>query len=744
MGVCESEGNKKNNFTKIEYNNESIKVDIFVVNHDKKTYLLECPKTISYRNLTKLLKKKEILKLEFYYLIVKGIKFNIYEKNQIFNFKNGDKVIIFKTGSKENVVLHQNPKNPINPSEKVNNDNNISLTGILRLILIKDISFYIKNVNIITNTKLKDIVIELKKGIQIEENAKKGIISNLKDTDDNNILSYSTYINNIIKDKDINYLLSLIQKEEGKNIIFNIKNKLSKFENININFENIVLKAIKDSYFDYSLINISIYENEKLNDYLKAKRKCPNVVTKFLFHGTEIDSIADILTNEFFYAKKAFFGMGIYFTDMLDYVSFYCGGKDINGRRQYYGKVLPINTTFSCVGTEVFYCQNYLKNIFDFSLYVPEFKDFPSYETIKKKYHKQMVPLHYIHFARVETQKGHALNIDKYINNKIEGKFIGTEYVITEKEQILPLYGLTFKRNEYLIIWKDPNFVYENNLREQKLFIYGLAKMNAYFVASTERALELIKKKRFNKIILLSNIGKDSSGIKFVEISRKILGFDIVVLFFSNNLNNLSLIQQFPNALFTNNDSFFRDYILNYNYKGILSLKQKIERYYNIKLNFNKYFFTFPSFINEKNYEEIIFEEPNLYFKKVIIKNSENYCILCIDKDGSISFKKLDYLDINLYEWYVTINGNEITLFSNGYYLGADTQGKIARVNQYMERYFFETSNHYEYSFYYKNKFNILSVNGTNAILSDINNKNINKNNQIFKLIEVLENIYDY
>ena len=47
--------------------------------------------------------------------------------------------------------------------------------------------------------------------------------------------------------------------------------------------------------------------------------------------------------------------------------------------------------------------------------------------------------------------------------------------------------------------------------------------------------MELIKKKRFNKIILLSNIGKDLSGIKFVEISRKILGFDIILLFFSNN-----------------------------------------------------------------------------------------------------------------------------------------------------------------------------------------------------------------
>ena len=160
--------------------------------------------------------------------------------------------------------------------------------------------------------------------------------------------------------------------------------------------------------------------------------------------------------------------------------------------------------------------------------------------------------------------------------------------------------------------------VYENNLKEQKLFEYGLERMNVYFETSTERALKLIKKKRFNKIILLSNIGKDLIRIKFVEISRKILGFDITVLFYSNNLDHLPFIQQFPNALFTNKDSFFRDYILNYNYQGILLLKQKIERYYNIKLNFNNNFFSFPYFINEKKFEEIIFDVPNLILKKLL------------------------------------------------------------------------------------------------------------------------------
>ena len=95
-------------------------------------------------------------------------------------------------------------------------------------------------------------------------------------------------------------------------------------------------------------------------------------------------------------------------------------------------------------------------------------------------------------------------------------------------------------------------------------------------------------------------------------------------------------------------------------------------------------------------------------------------------------------MKVNLYEWYVTIIENEITLFSNGYYLAADIQRRKVTVNEFMERYLFETSNHYEYTLYYKNKANTLTVNGTNAILIE---ENINKKNQVFKLIEVLEQL---
>ena len=36
--------------------------------------------------------------------------------------------------------------------------------------------------------------------------------------------------------------------------------------------------------------------------------------------------------------------------------------------------------------------------------------------------------------------------------------FIGAEYTITEKEQILPLLNVTLERVEFLIVWRDNNF----------------------------------------------------------------------------------------------------------------------------------------------------------------------------------------------------------------------------------------------------------------------------------------------
>ena len=179
-------------------------------------------------------------------------------------------------------------------------------------------------------------------------------------------------------------------------------------------------------------------------------------------------------------------------------------------RREFFGKTLPVNTPFSCVGAEVYFSKDRIKHIFDYSYNVDELDHFPTYDELKTNYPDKMVEPNGVHMALVEPNCGHVIKKEEIIIDQLEGKFIGTDYTITEKNQILPLYGLTFKRNEYFILWRDPNFssknIHSDLLKMRQLFIYKYTKMNAYFESSIEKALEIIKRKKFNKIILISNI----------------------------------------------------------------------------------------------------------------------------------------------------------------------------------------------------------------------------------------------
>ena len=716
-----------------KYTMEASKVDIFVVDPKEKTYLIECPKSISYFDFTNILSEKNIYTLKDYYIVFKGETYTEKKYEQILKFQNGDRVVIVNTREEENFYakMHTNPN--LNESNMVKG----KLTGILRLILLKYISTCINNVNLIPSQEIRNIINELKGGMKLEESPEADIKSNLMEKSGGDIISYSNYVSSVINDDDLNNLLKLVG-QSMENQIIKYWSILSKYEEFNKKFQVELFKAIKKSYFDYSLIGLSLYEQGDRIKYLKAKEDCPDpVITRYLFHGTQIDPISKIITGGFLYTRKPFYGMGIYFSDMLDYVSFYSGGNDFYSRRDNFGKILPVNSTFSCVSAEVFYCKGLKKEIYDFSYMVKELNHFPTYEEIEKGYKEKMVETNGVHYARVEPNKGQVRNKEDIIKDKTDGKFIGTEYVITEKSQILPLYGLTFKRNEYFVLWRDPNFgvknSFSNYLKERQLFIYQYAKMNAYFESSTEKALEIIKTKKFNKIILISSIGLDLSGKKFVEIARGILGFNVVVLFFSQNQKHLSWLQNFPNALYTNDASFYKDYIMNYNAKGLLNLKAKIENFYNIKLKFTQDFLKFPKFINQKEYDDIIFEEPSPYFKKVIIKNNENNSIFCMNENGTPCFYVANNFDTKSFDWYVTIIGNEITFFSNEYYLGVDLEKRKVTSEPYMKRFNYEKINDNEYIFYYKNKNNVLTVSGNKP---SIQNENFNRTNQRFKLIE--------
>ena len=88
-----------------------------------------------------------------------------------------------------------------------------------------------------------------------------------------------------------------------------------------------------------------------------------------------------------------------------------------------------------------------------------------------------------------------------------------------------------------------------------------MAKFNIYPCQSSEEALNLIKRKKYNKIILISNIGKNDEGIKFVSEARKIIGNDVIVIFSAYQGKHLEKIIKIKNALFSNQAAFTEKYL---------------------------------------------------------------------------------------------------------------------------------------------------------------------------------------
>ena len=699
--------------------------------------MVDCTNKISYKDLKKLVKSKNITDINYLYFIVGGNSFDENKEDEIIDLEEGDKITIVNERTDEGGVFTEFHKN-VNLNES--DGKTIPLTGILKLILIKHIASNI-DANKINSNEIKKIILELQKGIEMKDNPQKDIKTNLEQNDGNNILAYSKYACSVINDNIINDLLKLVSSNI-KNDILKYWSVLSKYEPFNKLFEVELFKAIERSYFDYSLIGLSIYQQTNRKQFVETMHQTPNLVVKYLFHGTQIDPISKIMTGGFLYTRKAFYGMGIYFSDMLDYVSFYAGGTNFANRRKNFGSILPVNETFSCVSAEVYYSQAKKKDVFDFSLWVETLDHFPTYEELKRDYSDKMVEKGGVHFARVEPNQGRIRKKEEIIEDKKSGKFVGTEYVITEMEQILPLYGLTFKRNEYFVIWRDNHFKGDNDysefLKVRKLFIYEYAKMNAYFESSLERALEIIKRKRNNKIILISNIGLDLAGKKFVEVARKILGFNVMVLFFSANRNHLKWLKDFPNALYTSHEDFYKKYIMNYNKQGLLDLKKEVEARNKINLKFEGNFLEFPHFVNNEEYNKIRFDEKSEYFKRVTIRNVETDSILCMEKDRTVSFKRNQQLDISQYNWYVTLMDGEITLYSNESYLGANINTKEPTGEEFMKTFKYEKIKANEYLIYYNDKNNVLTVSGNKAILQGESN---NKKYQKFKMIEEIESI---
>ena len=361
------------------------------------------------------------------------------------------------------------------------------LSGLLNLCLIKYMSdFFDNEILEKISPEIKNIILKLRNNIDFTNDTKEDLKLILKENKGNNILIYSQYVNMLIKSKQIDDMIKYFNKD-NQDKINNYWGFLSNYEEYNSFFEEEFQQDLKNTYFDYSLISLAILEKINKEDYNTKRDSCNNVKKRILYHGSQIDPISSILTDEFKYTRKAFYGMGIYFSDMIDYTSFYCGEiKLINNFycRSYFGKTIPVNSTFSFIASEVFYDENKFKQIEDTRLNVPELPYFPTYEELKKKYSDKMVKPNDIHFIRVKSD-GNPLSENESVARKKEGKFVGNEYAITEKYQIFPIYSLTLKRNEYFVLWRDPNFFNKNEFSEfllnRKNVLFGKSKYEYLF-----------------------------------------------------------------------------------------------------------------------------------------------------------------------------------------------------------------------------------------------------------------------
>ena len=286
-------------------------------------------------------------------------------------------------------------------------------------------------------------------------------------------------------------------------------------------------------------------------------------------------------------------GEGVYFTQDLDSCWIYgseVGNKNVDpkyGRRNL--NIPKAGECFSFIASAIYYNKNGFRTVID-----------NSYNPKKNE----------INFALAEMTSLKTVTDYQKIDKK---RFYGTEFVINDLDQICPFLGLKLKRDEYCIIWRDTNFsknpvynnqfdnAFKNHLAELCNKINQKSKINIYTCSTSEEALKLVNRKKYNKIILISNIGTDYGGKIFVDNARKIIGNNVIALFNAYNINHLTWVKNYKNALFSNDTKYYEEYLDCFNHKNlnetknaIMNLKGKLENHYKVKFTFDQNFLSYP------------------------------------------------------------------------------------------------------------------------------------------------------
>ena len=447
----------------------------------------------------------------------------------------------------------------------------------------------------------KDKLLDLSYDNILFENQENDEFDNDKN-DDFNIYEMSKNI----KIEDLEKFFKEISKkgEEQENNRFKLIEQLSEFNNV---FDVEIEKALKNSIFEFKIIHIFLLDKEK-EIYIREKDNCPNREIKILYHGTIIDHAVDIVSDKFKLSERGAIGRGIYLTDLLDYACNYARKED------YFGNIPMVGESFTFVASEIYYDNTKIDNM-NINNYHNNIRTLPV--------QKNGVRCIYGFF------NGYKLWTE--IEETIKIRPIGKEYLITEESQILPLYAVTVKRLEYLVIWRDYNFSSDNpnnyslqvfqeiqNFhREIKKIISKEFNSKVYYTKTTEEALELIERKKYNKIIIITNANNNAKD--FIKYARKIIGKDTIVAVSAYNIPlHISWIKTMKNTYILNGIDFHYKFIkavMKNDLEALNILRNEVINHYtlmypNFELKeFNLDLLNFPKFKINGRYDDLRFND---------------------------------------------------------------------------------------------------------------------------------------
>ena len=234
------------------------------------------------------------------------------------------------------------------------------------------------------------------------------------------------------------------------------------------------------------------------------------------------------------------------------------------------------------------------------------------------------------------------------------------------------------KKNKYIYIIKDNNYIYIKKILKFLVFFYKnyFNVIKLYKINEKNKYIKLkkIRKKKF-KILLLNNIKKINSSV-----------YKIITVILNNNLENI--------IIFTNKiEKKKMNYYFIYSFFEIKFFKKKI-KYNNIYLNINSikklnqlYFYAIDSpmnliilFFYNKNYKTFLLEI--IYLISHIYKYCDNLKFLII------------YILKNII--YITLKQS----YNKDYYIDLKVLNYIYIINNIVEK-FNKLNSHYIYCFFY-------------------------------------------